>query len=141
MSFIRSGTGVIDKDRGITVKMAFGHFDDTDTVTYEYIEDAHQGKDGGDKLGRLSFMFKTKAETRRIEVVDAQGKAWPQTATVTTFIIESSIESGLIDALGPIELKKVDLNRIKATIKEAVFVSEASEEYLRLVPDFKVAFS
>ncbi len=132
MAFRKSdtGIGVTDESRGITVKMAFGRFDDSGRVSYDYIEDG------------LAFSFQTEAE-KGVPAAGSVGSSegQPRLMTVATHIIERTIVDGLYEAIGPHALDKVDLDRIKEIIKEAIFVSNIDEgRYLRLVPEFKVDF-
>ncbi|QWT20329.1 hypothetical protein KPL74_21625 [Bacillus sp. NP157] len=122
------GLGAVDDDRGIVVSMAFRFADTDNMVPYDYTE------------GDLRFGFDTYAE-RGIPRSGpmATGEIESRPKTLVTHILESSIKDGLFAALGKDALDKVDFDRLKADICEAVFVAQADGgDYLRLVPEFRV---
>lgn len=136
-----NGIGVVDEERGIAVKMAFGRFDDTSEVPYEYTEQPPKGRENPHKVESLIFIFQTKAERKKLEDYVYEGQKWPRFETVATHVIERSLIQGLFDALGPKALEKVDLAHIKLAIKEAMYTSGTREgRRLNIVPEFKVDF-
>ncbi|QWT20328.1 hypothetical protein KPL74_21620 [Bacillus sp. NP157] len=127
---MENAVGAIDESRGITVKMAFRFADIDNSVPFDYIE------------GELTFGFDTEAEDG-IPVGGAliDGESQPRPNTLVTHVLESSVREGLIRSLGPDALHKVDYERIKEDILEAVFVTASDNgRYLRLVPHYKVDF-
>ncbi len=136
-----SGIAVVDELRGITVKMAFGRFDDTDEVPYEYTEQPPNEARNPHKVESLTFVFQTVAEQRKLDDYVYDGQNWPHLETVGIHIVEDSLIRGLFEALGPSALDKVDLTHIKVVIKEAMYeIGVPGQSSTDSLSEFRVDF-
>lgn len=96
-----SGFGASDEVRGFTLRMELLTADITGWVPYIYSESG------------LEFTFDTQADN----VV-------PGDPLAVTYMLEDSVERGVIKALGVEAFNKLDLDRIKRNIREGVLFIE-----------------
>jgi hypothetical protein len=124
-SFVFEDRGAHDADRNITIKHIAKFESADDTRTYVYSQDD------------VTFEFRASQyrEFRRMLVQQVEKLLWP---LVGTFVIESSIRKGMIEAKCP-PLTPEAYQELKRNIRDGIWEAEALGE-IKDVPDFRFEF-